>query len=194
MNRMVLGVFSDSNRAEDAIDELEASGFDPKDISVIMKDRTEDKYTASGGEKVAEGAASGVATGGVLGGLAGLLIGLGAITIPGIGALLIGGPIAVALGLTGAAATTITGAVTGALAGGLVGALVGLGVPEDQARIYEQEIKKGSILVALTTGPADEAEVMTTLENHGADHVRIIDHAKGRREMDEFDHPMHYHG
>lgn len=195
MNRMILGIFSDSNRAEDAIDELEASGFDPKDISVVMKDRAEVRE-ATGSEKVIEGAASGVATGGVLGGLAGLLIGIGAIAIPGIGGLLIGGPLAVALGLTGVAATTVSGAVTGAFAGGLVGALVGLGVPEQQAKVYEEEIKSGSILIALGTGEADESEAKSILESHRADHIRTINQERkdSHKNMDDFDRPAHYHG
>ena len=47
--------------------------------------------------------------------------------------LVIAGPLAA--GLAGAGAAT----------GGLVGALTGTGVPEDEAKIYENEIKDGGI-------------------------------------------------
>ncbi len=175
MSQMILGVFSDKIHAENAIEDLESSGYNPKDISIIMKDSQEAKTLAEDtGASAAEGAVSGATTGAVLGGLAGLLIGIGAITIPGIGVLLIGGPIAAALGLGGAAATTVSGAVTGALAGGLVGALVNLGVPEEEARVYEERIKAGAILLAIPAreGRADEAKEI--LNEHGADQVRTI--------------------
>jgi hypothetical protein len=175
MAQMVLGVFGARDMAENAINELQELGYNPKDMSIIMRDR--DEAVAMGestGASVAEGALSGATTGGVLGGIAGLLIGVGAIAIPGLGALLVGGPIAAALGLTGAAATTVSGAVTGALAGGLVGALMGLGVSEEDARYYEDRIREGGILVAVPVSMGRHDEVREVLEDHGADQVRMV--------------------
>src|SRR5579884_361327 len=150
MARMVLGVFNNRWNAEDAINELEHSGYSAKDISIVMRDENEGQtLAASTGSNVETGIASGVTTGAVIGAVAGLLTGIGAIAIPGLGAILIGGPLAAALGLTGAAATTVTGAVTGGIAGGLVGALIGLGIPEEDAMVYESRIKEGGILVAV---------------------------------------------
>lgn len=172
---MVLGVFSMKSLAENAVLELEARGFNPKDISLVMRDgrTSEEAHASSTGANVVEGTVSGMATGGVVGGLAGLLIGIGAIAVPGIGALLIGGPLAAALGLTGAAATTATGAVTGALAGGLIGSLVSLGVSEEDARYYDEQIREGAILLAVPEmGRRDE--VIDVLEAHHAQNVRAI--------------------
>lgn len=175
MAQLVLGVFAERENAEDAINSLKGSGFKAEDISIVMKDTGESHELAHDtGASVAEGAVSGATTGGVLGGLAGLLIGIGAITIPGIGAVLIGGPLAVALGLTGAAATTASGAVTGALAGGLVGALVGLGVPEDEAKVYEESIRGGAILVAVPTTTENDNEARRILEDNNADQIRTV--------------------
>ncbi len=175
MAQTLLGVFAGRGDAEGAINALEADGYNPKDISIMMRNSDEAQVVAENtGANVAEGAVSGATTGGVLGGLAGLLIGIGAITIPGVGALLIGGPLAAALGLGGAAATTVSGAVTGALAGGLVGALVNLGVPEEDARVYEQRIKEGAILVAVPVREGRESEARQILEDHGADQVRSV--------------------
>lgn len=170
---MVLGVFTDRINAEVSISELEKHGFDPKDISIIMKDES-GKVVQGTGFNIAEGAASGAATGGILGGLTGLLIGIGAITMPGVGAILIGGPIAAALGITGAAATAVSGAVTGALAGGFVGALVGLGVPEEVARDYEEAIKQGAILIAVPTIDRNEDEAREIMGKHQAHQIRAI--------------------
>jgi hypothetical protein len=176
MSRMVLGVFGDRIDAEDAIQELEDRGFNPKDMSIIMKDKGEsESFARDTGTSVAEGALTGATTGGVIGALAGLLVGIGAVTIPGVGALFIAGPIATALGLTGAAGSTLTGALTGALAGGLVGGLVGLGVPEEDARVYEDRIKAGAILLIVPASEMNEVEVKGVMEDYNADQVRTID-------------------
>jgi uncharacterized membrane protein len=189
MKKVVLGIFSDRSDAEAAFDELEEIGYNPKDISIVMKDHREAESLANDtGADVAGGAVSGATTGGALGALAGFLIGAG--IIPGLGALLIGGPLAAALGLTGAAATTVSGAATGALAGGLLGALMGFGLSEDEAREYEEGIKAGGILVAVPARDAQEGEVRDVLEENGADKVRAIDTAMDMRtedtEEDEF--------
>lgn len=172
---MIFGVFNERDNAEEAISELESEGFNPDDISIIMKNKTEaESIRDNTGARVAEGSVSGAATGAAIGGIAGLLVGIGALAIPGIGAILIGGPIAAALGLTGAAATTVTGATTGALAGGLIGALVGIGVPEEEAKIYEDRVREGAILVAAPAEIGDHKEVSSILRDHGAEQIRSV--------------------
>jgi hypothetical protein len=175
MADMVIGVFAERDDAEDAIDELKTAGYDPKDISIMMKnDRDSEDFADTTGTNVADGAVSGATTGGVIGAIAGLLVGVGAIAIPGLGAVLIGGPLAAALGLTGAAATTVTGAATGAVAGGLIGALVGLGVPEEDARVYEERLNEGAILIAVPVREERDTEARDVLEENGADRVRTL--------------------
>lgn len=173
----LIGIFQDRFDAEAAVDELENLGLKPKDISVVVKETvTKHQVAGSKGGSIAGGAVSGAATGGVLGSLAGLLIGIGAVTIPGVGALLVGGPIAVALGLTGAAATTLSGAATGALAGGLVGGLIGMGIPEEEARQYEQRVQEGAVLLAVPTGPlSDVSRVKKIFQEYNADQVRAVE-------------------
>lgn len=156
--------------ADQAVDSLRASGFDPKNLSVVVRD----EKLKTTGDNVAEGAASGLAAGTVIGGLTGLLVGLGALTIPGIGALFIAGPLTAALGLTGVAATTASGALTGAVAGGLVGALVGLGIPEEDARAYEARIKAGGVLLAVPTSDQDTSVVKTIFTNHNGESIREV--------------------
>lgn len=175
MAQTVFGVFSERTDAEDAITDLEEVGYNPKEISIIMKDRKEAQEVADNtGVDVAEGAVSGATTGGVIGAIAGLLVGIGAIAIPGIGGLLIGGPIAAALGLSGAAASTVSGAATGALAGGLIGALTGLGVSEDDAKVYEERIKSGAILIAVPAHDGDGSDAKAILQEHGAEQIRAV--------------------
>jgi hypothetical protein len=71
----------------------------------------------------------------------GLLAGVAAAVgiIPAIGPVLAGGLLAGLLASTAA----------GAAAGGVVGALVGLGIPEEEARYYESELKIGRTLVTV---------------------------------------------
>lgn len=184
---MIIGVFKDRSDAENAIDELHDLDYDAKDISVMTKSDDDATVVHENGSPIAEGTATGATTGGLIGGLAGLLVGLGALAIPGIGALLIGGPLAAALGLSGAAATTVSGAVTGALAGGLVGALVSLGIPEEDAQVYEEHIKQGGILVAVPAGSREPSEVKEILRDNNAERVRSFnlttDRAHARRDL-----------
>lgn len=172
MTKTVLGIFGDADEAEDAINTLKTEGYNPKDISIVMKDKVVSERIASvTGTNIAEGAVSGAATGALLGGLAGLLA---AFTLPGLGALFIGGPLATALGLTGAVATTASAAATGALAGGLIGALMGLGLSEDEAKVYEERITEGGILVAVPARMGEEAEVEDILADSGADDIKSV--------------------
>lgn len=172
MSKTVLGIFADQENAVDAIEELKDLGYNPKDLSIVMKDEViEEQIARDTGADFAGGAASGATTGAILGGLAGLVA---AFAIPGLGAFFIGGPIAAALGLTGAVAATTSGAVTGAVAGGLLGALMGLGLSEDEAETYEAHIRAGGILVAVPARTDEEAEVEDILADTGANDIRTV--------------------
>lgn len=175
----VIGIFSDKQQAEEAINNLEIKGYNPKDLSLIVRDNIRSEEAGSKGGSITEGALSGAAAGGVLGGLAGLMIGLGTVSIPGVGALLVGGPIAAVLGLTGAAATVVSGATTGILAGGLLGGLVSLGIPNEDAKIYEQRIREGAVLLAVPVEKLIELnEVQNVFHDFHADQVRVIGEIK----------------
>ncbi len=194
MNQILLGVFHNQSEAQNALTDLEGLGYDPKNISIVMKDHQETKVVDATGNKAASGAVSGATTGGVIGAIGGLLVGLGTIVIPGIGGLLIGGPLAAALGLTGAAATTVSGAVTGSVAGGLLGGLIGLGLPEETAKYYQDSIEQGGILIAV---PVDEDsninEARAILTEHEADQIKIIDDQQEIETTDSENTVKHFH-
>lgn len=176
MAKAVIAILKTQDAAVAAVDKFKDLGYDPKEISVVMKDMKAAGTIAQGtGENIVTGATSGAITGGAIGALTGLLIGIGAITIPGIGGLLIGGPLAAALGLTGAAATTASGAVTGALAGGLVGGLTGLGIPAEEAKVYEDEIRGGGVLLVVPARDNRVDEVREVYEDYEAHAIREID-------------------
>jgi hypothetical protein len=135
----VLGLFGDGERARDAITALKDAGFAAEDISLLMPDRGEAQHLIPETGTQTGGAATGAVAGGLLGGLGGWLVGVGALAIPGLGPFIAAGAFASALG----------GAAVGAGVGAIAGTLVGMGLSEDEARYYEQEVRGGQTLVAV---------------------------------------------
>lgn len=175
MVRTIIAAFGDVESAGSAINELRSAGYNPKEMTIMMKDQEAVKQVADNvGASTTEGIVSGVTTGGMLGGLAGLLVGVGILTIPGVGPFLAAGPLVTALGLTGAAATTVSGATSGAIAGGLIGGLMGLGLSQDEAIVYETTIKEGGVVVAVPSRDDEGIEVIDVLERNGASQIKQV--------------------
>lgn len=136
----VVGVFRDMGMAERAINELKAIGFTREDLSFVTRERGASIANASGTTGAeTKGGTTGAILGGLGGGALGWMLGVGALAIPGVGPVI----------AAGALATTIAGAAAGAVAGGFVGALVGAGIPENEAKDYEKDIKEGRVLVTV---------------------------------------------
>lgn len=167
MERTIVGIFGSRDHAEMAINDLRSMGVADADISYVYSSEGQTVTEDGGGNHAGAGAASGATTGAVLGAIAGLAVANG--ILPGLGSLFVAGPIASALGLTGAAATTAAGALTGAAAGGLVGALAGMGVKDEDAKVYEERVKLGGILVTARTSNAAGAREI--FERHGAEQI-----------------------
>ena len=83
---------------------------------------------------------------------------LGSLLVPGVGPIVVGGVLA----------STLTGAGIGAATGGIIGALMGLGVPEPDARHFDQGLRLGSTLVTVDAGPRTR-EALMILDRHGMD-------------------------
>jgi hypothetical protein len=134
MSKSVFGIATTHGQAEGIVEQLQGQGFAASEISVLMPDTggTRDVGHVKA-TKAPEGATTGAATGGATGGVIGLLAGIGALAIPGIGPFIAAGPIMAAL----------SGAAVGAATGGVVGGLIGLGIPEIEAKRYDEKLKKG---------------------------------------------------
>ena len=138
-NRVVVGVFANRAQAYQVINDLHQAGFRDEQIGFIGRDELD--ATAEDTQplellpehEVEKGTSTGVVAGGVVGGLAGAAVSL---LIPGLGPALAGGILA-----------TIGGAAVGAAAGGLIGTLVEIGIPEDEARHYNDEVQSGRTIV-----------------------------------------------
>ena len=161
-----IGVFTTHASARAAIDDLRTMGVADADISYLYTNIDGDIKDAHTDSKVGEGTAAGATTGAVLGAIAGFAVANA--VLPGIGTLLVAGPLAAALGLTGVAATTVAGAMTGLAAGGIVGALANIGVSEEDAKLYEDLVRSGNVLVVARSGAVSAREVFV---NHGAKQI-----------------------
>jgi hypothetical protein len=105
-----------------------------------------------------------------LGGLTGLLVGLGLVAIPGIGPIMLAGASATAI------ATTLAGTALGAAAGSLIGALVGMGIPEEEAKAYNDRVARGDYLVLLDGSEAEVAKAEAILSRGGIQHWNTYDY------------------
>ncbi|MCC7425006.1 MAG: hypothetical protein IT428_32455 [Planctomycetaceae bacterium] len=145
----VAGAFADHTAAMRAVDHLERAGFRKDLIGLITRDgrrlRPEQVEGAETDEtKAGEGAAAGAAAGAGLGALAGWGIVSG--LFPPIGPALAVGTLGVIL----------ANAAGGAAVAGLAGALIGMGMPEHEAREFEDEVRSGKIVVTVRAN--DRAE------------------------------------
>jgi len=147
--KSVFAIINSTSQAEQVVERLQASGFSSSDISVLLPD-THGKHDMGHvkATKAPEGATTGGVAGGLTGGALGLLAGIGALAIPGLGPFIAAGPIMAALG----------GASVGAATGGLVGALVGMGIPEIEAKRYENKLRDGSYLIAVDADDDDQED------------------------------------
>jgi hypothetical protein len=159
----VYGVYADREHVEKTIERLRKDGFNSGDVSVVFPDRDMSKeFALEKNTKAPEGALAGGSTGLVVGGTLGWLVGIGTLAIPGVGPLLAAGPIVAAL----------AGAGVGGAIGGIAGTLIGLGVPEIEAKRYEEEIKRGRILVSIHCDSVHMAQrARKVLEDSGAKDV-----------------------
>src|SRR3982751_2771873 len=156
-------------QAEQIVESLQTSGFAASEISVLLPD-TEGAHDIGHvkATKAPEGATTGAATGGVTGGVLGLLAGVGALAIPGLGPFIAAGPIMAAL----------SGAAVGATTGGVVGGLVGLGIPEIEAKRYDEKLKKGNYLVAVHADESDDVDrAKDIFKNAGAEDISTVSEA-----------------
>ena len=169
MSKSVFGIATTQGQAEKIVRQLQGQGFATSEISVLMPDTggTRDIGHVKA-TKAPEGATTGGVAGGATGGVVGLLAGIGAFAIPGIGPFIAAGPIMAAL----------SGAAVGAATGGVVGGLIGLGIPEIEAKRYEEKLKKGNYLIAVHTDESEDTDrAKDIFKTAGAEDVSTVSEA-----------------
>lgn len=149
MTQTLNGLFDSYDDAKRAVKDLEAAGVPHRDVSIVANNARGEHAAAN---EAGEDAGTGAGIGAALGGAGGLLAGLGLLAIPGLG------PVVAAGWLAATAAGAVGGAAIAAAAGGLVGALTQAGVPEDDANVYAEGVRRGGTLV---TAKVDDRLVPT---------------------------------
>lgn len=156
--RTITALFDSYDHAASAVRALKDAGISSADISIIAN-KVADDSRHDDDMDAEEGAAAGVGVGAVAGGGAGLLAGLGTIAIPGIGPVIAGG------WLLATAVGAIAGAAVGGAAGGLLGALANAGVPEEQAHVYAEGVRRGGTIVSVRAEDTRADSVSAILNN-----------------------------
>jgi uncharacterized membrane protein len=146
----VIATFNNHTEAEEAVKELQKSGYDMKKLSIVGKDYHADENVVgyyNTGDRVKYWGK----LGSFWGGFWGLLFGSAFFMVPGIGPLAVGGPLV----------AWIVGALEGAvIVGGLTAfgaALYSIGIPKDSIIKYEHSIKANNFLV-LAHGTTEDVE------------------------------------
>jgi hypothetical protein len=165
-NNAVVAIYKSHAEAEDAVKELQHSGFDMEKLSIVGRDYHTDEHVVgyyTAGDRMRYWGKQGAFWGGVWA----LLFGSAFFWIPGIGPLLVAGPLV----------TLIVGALESAVViGGLsaLGAgLYSLGIPKDSILRYETAIKTGKF-VLIVHGTQDETtrarDIIDRTNPEAADH------------------------
>jgi hypothetical protein len=144
--QVVVGIFEHSEQSELTRNQLYRLGYSDTDISIVIQPAGSAPEMPTSHTKAEQGTATGATTGAVMGGVAGLA----ALAIPGVGPVLAAGPIAVALG-----------ALVGGALGGLVGSFAGLGIPTEQAKVYEAAVRAGGVVMTVRVTDRDAGDRVT---------------------------------
>src|SRR5580700_7119029 len=152
-----IAVYDRHSEAEDAVKELQKSGFDMKKLSIVGKDyHTDDQVVGyyNTGDRMKYWGKMGA----FWGGLWGMLFGSAFFAIPGIGPVLVAGPLVA--WIVGALESA---AVMGGL--GVIGAgLCSIGIPKDSVVKYETAIKSDKFLVLAHGTTAEVARLKDIIQ------------------------------
>src|SRR5450755_4183629 len=135
-----IAVYDQHSEAEDAVRELQKSGFDMKKLSVVGKDYHTDEHVVgyyNAGDRMKYWGR----TGAFWGGFWGLLFGSAFFMIPGLGPILAAGPV-VAWIVEALESAAVVGGVSALGAG-----LYSMGIPKDSVVKYEAALKTDQYLV-----------------------------------------------
>ncbi len=175
-NRVVVGVFAKHTFAEQALEELQNNGFRNEQIGFLFRDGqgtpTEKLVEPGVQSELDNSTATDAMTGSIVGGVVGAVA---ALVIPGLGPAIAGGIL-----------TTLSGLVVGAAAGGLIGALIHMGIPEEQAHYYEQELYQGRTIVIVQADerPMDAFAILKRNRGYDAEDTERVQDQSLRRKDD----------
>ncbi len=169
----VVAIYKTHSEAEEAVKELQKSGFDMKKLSIVGKDYQTDEHVVgyyNAGDRMKYWGKLGAFWGGIWG----MLFGAAFFAIPGIGPVLVAGPL-VAWIVSALESAVVVGGLSAIGAG-----LYSIGIPKDSVVKYELALRSDKF-VLLAHGTADEVakarDIMQTTRP-----VEVTVHAAERRQ------------
>jgi hypothetical protein len=154
-DKTITAFFDTYADASDAVRRLEAVGVSDSDISLVANnqdrhpsDRAERSFADDGASDRDDSRANADT---------GLLGGLNVIAVPGLGPVVGAGWLV----------SPLVGAGAGAATGGLIGTLIDAGVPEQDARAYEEGVRRGGALVAVRASENEADRIVDLLNEEG---------------------------
>ncbi len=187
-----MGTFETYTSAQHALNLLQGSGFTMSQVSLVVRDAVESSDEAQDGipsskaivegvvqtTHLEQGAKKGATTGTAIGGLTGLLVGLGTLAIPGVGPIVLAGAAATAI------ATALAGGTLGAATGGLLGGLIGVGIPEENAKLYTEYVVNGGYLLIVDGTATEMSKIEELLMGKGIGELQVYNSDEyGKYEM-----------
>ena len=153
-------ILSTHAEAENAVKELQQSGFDMKKLSIVGRDYYTEEHVVgyyNAGDRMSFWGKGGA----FWGGLWGVLFGSAFFLVPGIGPVLVAGPLvsAIVAGLEGA---MVVGGMSALGAG-----LYSIGIPRDSVLKYETAIKNERFIIVVHGSAAELAKAKDVLANMG---------------------------
>jgi hypothetical protein len=153
----VLALLDNAEHTETVVHTLLEAGFADKDISIVMRDWSEEQEP---GESRASLMATGAIVGAAAGAAPGLLATLASFLVPGLGWVQVVGPLIAVLGAT-----------PGVLFGAGVGAIGDSLIPEEKSRLYQERLEQGHVLLAVHTHQKEVSRAESILSQHGAQEI-----------------------
>lgn len=160
----VVAVFGSNVEAEEAIKELQRTGFDMTRLSIVGRDYHTEEHVVgyyNAGDRMKYWGRLGAFWGGIWG----ILFGAAFFWVPGVGQLVVGGPLV----------TWIVGALEGAVVGGGLSALgaglYSIGIPKDSILKYETAIKNDKYVLVAHGTPEEVERARKLLDNSSAQEV-----------------------
>jgi len=156
----VVAVYDSHSAAEQAVRELQRSGFEMKKLSIVGKDFTTDEHVVgfyNAGDRMKFWGKLGAFWGGIVG----LFFGSALFVIPGLGPLMVAGPLV---------GWIVAGLENAVLVGGLsvFGAgLYSIGIPKNSVMKYETAVKSGKLLLVAHGTPDEVSRAKQLLDQAG---------------------------
>lgn len=166
MSKSIVGIANTRQQVEAVLHELDEHAVPPANISVLLRDYDETLDTGDvETTKIPTDTTAETDEGGIGGAALGALAGSGTLDYPSMGSFVAMGPIMDAL----------SGAAVGATGGGFVSELLGLGIPESEAKIYENRIQNGGSLIAVhVSDPDQQGPIREILERQNLEDISAI--------------------